>query len=112
MNGPKASAFDRGSGLKRQSPIGRMRKVKTFYAIANTEPMYRFDKNDLDPLRVQMGVGTNRKSPRSSRVALLRNWGRVAPTNNLAFTENIFRLNIKLGVKHSLLREVLNPMEK
>jgi hypothetical protein len=40
------------------------------------------------------------------------NWSRVAPNNDFAFTENIFRLNIKLGVMHSLLREVLNPMEK
>jgi len=87
-------------------------KVGTFYAIANTEPMYRFDKNDLDPFRVQIGAGYI-ANPRI-RVELLyyANWGRVAPTNDLAFTENIFRLNIKLGVKHALLRQVLNPMEK
>jgi len=32
-------------------------KANTFYAIADVEPFYRFDKNTLDPLRVRGGVG-------------------------------------------------------
>jgi hypothetical protein len=86
--------------------------IKSFYAIANTEPTYRFDKDELDPFRVQMGVGYIANPRVRMELLYYANWSRVAPSNDFAFTENIFRLNIKIGVKHSLLREVLNPMEK
>lgn len=87
-------------------------KVRTFYAIANAEPMYRFDTNDLDPFRVQMGLGYIANPRLRLELLYYANWGRVAPTNDLEFTENIFRLNIKLGVKHALLSHVWNPLEK
>ena len=87
-------------------------KVNTFYGIANVEPLYRFDKDDVDPMRAQVGLGYI-ANPRI-RIELLyyANWGRVAPSNDLAFTQNIIRLNIKVGVKHAILSRVWNPMEK
>jgi hypothetical protein len=87
-------------------------KVSTFYGIANVEPMIRFDKDDLDPMRAQVGLGYI-ANPRI-RVELLyyANWGRVAPSNDLDFTTNIIRLNVKVGVKRALLSHVWNPGDK
>src|SRR5215471_6705752 len=87
-------------------------KVNTFYGIANVEPIYRFDKDDIDPMRAQVGLGYI-ADPRI-RIELLyyANWGRVAPSNDLAFTQNIIRLNVKVGVKHAILSHVWNPGEK
>jgi Protein of unknown function (DUF2490) len=84
-------------------------KVKTFYGIAYVEPMYRFDKDEFDPIRAQLGVGYV-ANPRI-RVELLyyANWSRTGPSNDFAFTENIIRLNVKVGLKHSLLSHVWNP---
>lgn len=87
-------------------------KINTFYGIANVEPMIRFDKDDLDPMRAQVGLGYL-ANPRV-RVELLyyANWGRVAPSNDLEFTENIIRLNVKVGLKRALLSHVWNPDTK
>ena len=74
--------------------------------------MYRFDKDEVDPMRAQVGLGYI-AGPRI-RVELLdyANWGRVSPSNDLGFTQNIIRLNVKVGLKHSLLSHVWNPGEK
>jgi hypothetical protein len=87
-------------------------KVKTFYGIANVEPLYRFDKDDVDPFRAQVGLGYVANSRVRIELLYYANWGRVAPSNNLQFTQNIIRLNIKVGVKHALLSHVWNPTEK
>jgi hypothetical protein len=60
-------------------------KAKTFYGIANVEPLYRFDKDEVDPMRAQVGLGYI-AGPRI-RVELLdyANWGRVSPSNDLGF---------------------------
>jgi hypothetical protein len=65
--------------------------------------MFRFDKDDLDPMRAQVGLGYV-ANPRV-RIELLyyANWGRVDPSNDLGFTQNISRLNFKVGVKRRLL---------
>jgi hypothetical protein len=87
-------------------------KVNTFYGVANTEPLYRFDKSDIDPFRVQVGLGYV-ANPRI-RVELLyyANWGRPDPASGLAFTQNIIRLNVKVGVKHAILSHVWNPGDR
>jgi hypothetical protein len=40
------------------------------------------------------------------------NWGRVAPEDDLQFTQNIIRLNVKVAVKRALLSHVWNPAER
>jgi hypothetical protein len=82
---------------------------KTFYGIANVEPLYRFDKSDIDPFRAQLGLGYVANDRIRAELLYYANWGRVAPSNDLAFTENIIRLNIKIGVKRALLSHVWNP---
>jgi len=84
-------------------------KVKTFYLIANTEPMYRFDKDDIDPARVQFGLGWVMNTRIRPELLYYANWGRVGPDNTLVFNENILRLNIKVGLNHALLGNIWNP---
>jgi hypothetical protein len=87
-------------------------KVKTFYGIANVEPLYRFDKSDIDPFRAQVGLGYVANPRIRMELLYYANWGRPDPANGLAFTENIIRLNVKIGVKHALLSHVWNPGER
>lgn len=87
-------------------------KVKTFYALVNTEPMYRFDKSDIDPYRVQAGLGYVANPRVRAELLYYANWGRVAPGNDLEFTQNIIRLNVKVAVKRALLSHVWNPAER
>jgi hypothetical protein len=85
---------------------------RTFYGMVGAEPYYRFDKSDIDPFRLMTGVGYVAKNQVRAELLYYANWGRVAPTNDLAFTENIIRLNIKFGVTHSILSHVWNPTEQ
>lgn len=77
--------------------------------MANVEPMYRFDTDLVDPLRYQFGPGYVTKDRIGLEFLYYADFGRVTPTNNLQFTQNIFRLNIKIGLKQSLLGRILNP---
>jgi len=92
--------------------LERAWKVNTFYTIVYAEPFYRFDKDDLDPFRAQFGIGYIANPRVRIEVLYYANWGRVASSNDLAFTENIIRLNVKVGLKRALLGHVLNPGEK
>lgn len=84
-------------------------KARTFYLVANTEPMYRFDQNDIDPARVQVGLGWVTNTRFRPELLYYANWGRVGPGNTLAYNENIIRLNIKVGLDHALLGNIWNP---
>lgn len=87
-------------------------KLNTFYGIANVEPLVRFDKRDVDPFRAQLGIGYIANPHIRIELLYYGNWGRVAPTNDLDFTQNIIRLNVKVGVKRALLSHVWNPADK
>lgn len=82
----------------------------TFYFVGNVEPMYRFDRDDIDPSRAQVGLGYILSHRVRAELLYYANWGRVAPDNDLAFTQNIFRLNVKVGLNHSMLRRVWDPV--
>ncbi len=82
--------------------------VNTFYFIGNIEPMYRFDQNDIDPSRAQVGVGWVMNTRVRPELLYYANWGRTSG-GPLVFNENIIRLNIKVGLNHSLLGRVWNP---
>jgi hypothetical protein len=81
----------------------------TFYALANVEPMYRFDHDVIDPSRGQVGLAYIVNARIRVEGLYYANWDRVAPDDELAFTKNIWRLNVKVGVSHSLLGGIWNP---
>jgi hypothetical protein len=84
-------------------------KPGTLYLVANTEPMYRFDNDVIDPARAQVGIGWVTNSRFRPEFLYYANWGRVGPNNSLAYNENIFRLNIKIGLEGALLGNIWNP---
>lgn len=84
-------------------------KPKTWYAIANVEPMYRYDRDVIDPSRAQVGIAYIANTRVRAELLYYANWDRVAPEDELTFTKNIIRLNIKVGLTHALLSNVWNP---
>lgn len=89
--------------------VERAWKVNTFYGIANFEPMYRFDKDEVDPFRGQVGLGYVANPRVRIEFLYYANFARVSGVNGLQYNQNIFRLNIKVGVKHAILSRVWNP---
>jgi hypothetical protein len=81
-----------------------------FYGIADIEPYYRFDKNQVDPLRIRGGIGYIMKSA-PLRVEFMYHAQYTQPTeeSGLIYTDNIFRLNIKIGLHTGILGSLFNP---
>jgi hypothetical protein len=81
----------------------------SLYAVANVEPLYRFDRDEIDPARVQFGLGWVMNERIRPELLYYLNWGRTDPGHKLRYNENIIRLNIKVGVNRALLGHVWNP---
>jgi hypothetical protein len=82
---------------------------KTFYAIANVEPMYRYDHDVIDPARAQVGLAYIVNTRIRAEGLYYANWDRVSSDNDLVFTKNIIRLNVKVGLSHAILGGIWNP---
>jgi len=60
----------------------------------------------------QLGLGYIANSRIRAEFLYYGNWGRVAPDNALRYTENIWRVNIKIGLSHARLSHVWDPSEQ
>jgi hypothetical protein len=81
---------------------------KTWYGLADVEPFFRFDRDTVDPLRVRGGIAyivSNRV-----RIELIYHAQFTRPTGSsgLEYTDNIFRLNIKIALNKGLMQRVFD----
>ena len=79
---------------------------KTWYALADVEPYYRFDKNMVDPLRVRGGIAYIVSDRVRVEFIYHAQFTRSTGSSGLEYTDNIFRLNIKLAMDKRLLGRV------
>jgi hypothetical protein len=95
-----------------EMPFSKGEKAWTpghFYGLADVEPYIRFDKGLVDPLRIRGGIGYIMKSA-PLRVELIYHMQYTNPDGSgLKYTDNIFRLNIKLGINKGILGTMYNP---
>jgi len=87
-------------------------KAKTFYGIANVEPCTASTRTKSIRCAHRLVLAILRGRESAWNCSTTPNLGRVSPSNDLGFTQNIIRLNVKVGLKHSLLSHVWNPGEK
>lgn len=78
----------------------------TWYALADVEPYYRFDKNTVDPLRVRGGIAYILSDRVRVEFIYHAQFTRPAGSSGLEYTDNIFRLNFKLAMDERLLGRV------
>jgi hypothetical protein len=69
----------------------------TWYALVNVEPFYRFDEHAIDPVRVTGGIGYVLNRYVHMEFTYAAQFSRVNG-GPLEYTENILRLNIKIGL--------------
>jgi hypothetical protein len=81
----------------------------TFYALADVEPYYRLDKGKIDPLRVRAGLAYVLNSRLRMELIYHAQYTRPANSTGLAYTDNIYRLNIKIGLQRGILARLQNP---
>jgi hypothetical protein len=80
---------------------------KTFYGIADVEPFYRFDRDTVDPLRLRAGLGYIFAG--RCRGEFIYHMQFTRPDGGgLQYTDNIWRLNVKIGLKDGILPRVMD----
>ena len=81
---------------------------RTWYGLADVEPIYRFDHNTIDPLYVRGGLGYVLSDRLRLEFVYYAQFARSSGSS-LAYADNIFQLNIKIGLGEGLLRRLHNP---
>jgi hypothetical protein len=84
-------------------------QTKTYYGLADVEPYYRFDNGKVDPFRLRAGVGYILND--RIRLELIYHTQFTHPngSDDLEYTDNIYRLNVKIGMKKGIIGLLHNP---
>ncbi len=78
-----------------------------WYGIADVEPMYRFDHDTIDPLRLRAGLGWTINKYVRAEIAYQMQFTRPSGGDGLEWTDNIWRLNFKVARQHGILEHVV-----
>ncbi len=81
--------------------VDRAWSPRSWYLLSDVEPIYRSDTGQLDPLRIRVGLGyiTNRRM--LIEFHYFAQYTRPGG-GRLAYTDNIFRLNLKIAMSKGL----------
>jgi hypothetical protein len=84
-------------------------KPGTFYGLADIEPYYRLDRGQVDPFRIRAGIGYVMNE--RYRFEFIYHAQYTHPDRNsaLKYTDNIFRINIKIGLNKGIIGNLQNP---
>ena len=81
----------------------------SWYALASLEPFYRFDEDTVDPLQIRAGIAHILGDGIHLELIYNAQLSRPSGGGALALSENIFTLNVKIGLHHGLLRRLQIP---
>jgi hypothetical protein len=81
---------------------------KTWYGLVDVEPIYRFDHDKIDPLYVRGGLGYVLNDRVRLEFVYFAEFTQSS-RGSLEYANNIFQLNIKIGLAEGLLRRLHNP---
>lgn len=77
------------------APLARAWTPRTAYAFCDVEPIYRSDNQNIDPLRLRLGLGYVASNHLLVEFQYFAQWTRPGG-GSLTYTDNIWRLNFKL----------------
>jgi hypothetical protein len=82
---------------------------RTFYALSDFEPFYRLDKSMVDQIRIRMGPGFILNEHFRLEFIWRMQLTRSAKTDPITYTDNTFRINLKIATREGLFKELLHP---
>jgi hypothetical protein len=82
-------------------------QAKTWYGLADVEPIYRYDTHEIDPVYVRGGLGYVLNDRVRLEFIYYAEFTR-SNGNSLEHTDNIFQLNIRIGLAEGILRRIRN----
>lgn len=77
-------------------------KAKTWYALSDVEAMYRTDRDEIDPVRLRVGIAYIFSKRVRAELIYHMQWTQETSGGGLKFSENIWRLNIKIAMTHGI----------
>jgi hypothetical protein len=83
-------------------------KPKTFYTLLDVEPFWVAGEG-LTMFRFRTGLGYIPNDRLRVEFLYHTQWGQAAGSDALVYNQNIFRVNLKIGLKRSILSRVWNP---
>ena len=90
------------------APVASAWKPKTFYTLVDVEPFWTSGKG-LNMIRFRAGLGYIPNERLRVEFLYHTQWGQATGSDALVYNQNIFRLNLKIGLKRSILSRVWNP---
>ncbi len=84
-------------------------ETKTFYALTDVEPFYRFDKNEWDPVNVRGGLGYILNKRMRLELIYTAQFTRPSSGSPLEHSENVIELNFKIALDKDVLGRLFNP---
>ena len=85
-------------------------EAKTFYALADVEPFYRFDKNEWDSVQARGGLGYILNERLRLELVYTAEFDRSLSGNSLEHSSNTIELNLRIALRKDVLGRLLNPM--
>ena len=85
---------------------------RTWIALAETEPFYRFDGDEIDPVRVRCGFGRILNDRFIVEFLYYAQFSRPGEGKPLEYAENMLRVNLKVGLNQGILGRLLNPVSE
>jgi hypothetical protein len=83
-------------------------KPRTFYGLIDIEPFWQSGAG-LNMFRFRAGLAYIPNNRVRVEFIYHTQWGQSTGSDALVYNQNIFRLNIKVGLKHGLLGRIWNP---
>ena len=83
-------------------------RPKSFYTLVDVEPFWTAGKG-LNMVRFRTGVGYIPSDRLRVEFLYHIQWGQATGSDELVYNQNIFRLNVMIGLKRSILSRVWNP---
>lgn len=81
----------------------------TWYGLADVEAFYQAGKDAWDPVRVRFGPAYIVNDRLRIEAIYHVQYTREQPGASLDHTDNIFRLNVKIGLTHGIIQSLSNP---
>ncbi|HKD09894.1 MAG TPA: DUF2490 domain-containing protein [Bryobacteraceae bacterium] len=88
--------------------VARAWKPQTFYTLLDVEPFWVAGKG-LTMVRFRAGLGYIPNDRLRVEFVYHTQWGEATGSDALVYNQNIFPLNVKIGLRRSILSRVWNP---
>jgi len=89
--------------------VARAWRTDTYYAIADVESFYRCDLNEWDAVNSRGGIGRVLNHQMRLELIFTAQFALTPAAHEIERTDNMIRLNLKIGVHEGVLGRLFNP---